>query len=377
MTSCSRSPSPWTPRTRAPAPAVSARRRRVASASALGSTTVTSGPGGARGTANMPLPPPTSSTRNELPAPTRGSSAAQTAAVRAGNCSAVGEAGVVGTPRSLVAGPPGDRPAASDAHAVGGPPDLGDVDLLHSQHGLGGPLGAAGVGVLQKREHLHGGDLPGDAELVLEPAALALLAALGEPVPVVVGLLLVLAHDLEGDRLGEPELRAAVQAEVLLAVEGEADGEDVALPHRRRHVRPVAADGVDRGVREDGRVVLGGLLGLAVEPEARDLLGHCCSFTHVRRRRRLTGRPSPAPGLIGRLLRPSSEGRGVEVWEVGGECLEFVGTAAILAWEYEYDHEGPNHGRWPDPRHAASKTAARRPWRGVARMPGRIRACEL
>jgi hypothetical protein len=23
-------------------------------------------------------------------------------------------------------------------------------------------------------------------------------------------------------------------------------------------------------------------------------------------------------------------------------------TAAIWAWEYEYDHEGPNHGRWPD-----------------------------
>src|SRR3712207_7406258 len=43
---------------------------------------------------------------------------------------------------------------------------------------------------------------------VLEPAAHALLAAVGEPVPVVVGLLLVLAHDLEGDRLAERELGA-------------------------------------------------------------------------------------------------------------------------------------------------------------------------
>ena len=23
-------------------------------------------------------------------------------------------------------------------------------------------------------------------------------------------------------------------------------------------------------------------------------------------------------------------------------------TAAIRAWEYEYDHQGPNHDRWPD-----------------------------
>ena len=95
---------PGRPRTRSPTPAVSARRRRVARASALGSTTVTSWPSRASGTANMPLPPPTSSTRSGVPAPTTGSSAAQTAAVRAGSCSAVGEAGDVGTCGSLVAG---------------------------------------------------------------------------------------------------------------------------------------------------------------------------------------------------------------------------------------------------------------------------------
>ena len=78
---------------RSPTPAVSARRRRVASASALGSTTVTSWPRRARGTANIPLPPPTSSTRSGVPVPTTGSSAAQTAALRTGNCSAGGERG--------------------------------------------------------------------------------------------------------------------------------------------------------------------------------------------------------------------------------------------------------------------------------------------
>src|SRR4051812_33474724 len=217
MTSCSRSPSPWTACTRAPTPAVSARRRRVASASALGSTTVTSWPSRARGTANMPLPPPTSSTRSGLSAPTSGSSAAQTAAVRAGICSAVGEVGDdVVTCGSLVADPPGGPSAgsrrerasgggqegpSSGGNAVGGAPDLGDVDAAHLQHGLGGALRPSGVGIVEQAHELGGDDLPGDIELVLEPAALALLAAVGEPGPVVVGLLLVGAHDLEGDRL--------------------------------------------------------------------------------------------------------------------------------------------------------------------------------
>ena len=69
----------------------------------------------------MPLPPPTSSTRIGVPAPTTGSSAAHTAAVRAGNCSAGGEAGGVGTCGSLVAAPAHGPPAGRGRLAVTGP----------------------------------------------------------------------------------------------------------------------------------------------------------------------------------------------------------------------------------------------------------------
>ena len=59
-------------------------------------------------------------------------------------------------------------------------------------------------------------DLPGQAVLVLEPAALACAVRRpGELVPVVVDLLLVLAADVEGDGLGELELRAAVERDEL------------------------------------------------------------------------------------------------------------------------------------------------------------------
>ena len=57
-----------------------------------------------------------------------------------------------------------------------------------------------------------GHDLPRQPVPVLEPTALALLAARGQRVPVVVDLVLVGALDQERDRLVERELRAAVDA---------------------------------------------------------------------------------------------------------------------------------------------------------------------
>ena len=77
-----------------------------------------------------------------------GSSAAQTAAVRAGSCSAAARQG-----RRHPAEPSGGSPSTgrrSDGDAVGGPPDLGEVDAAHAEHGLGGALGAAGVGVAEQ-----------------------------------------------------------------------------------------------------------------------------------------------------------------------------------------------------------------------------------
>ncbi|GAB3351600.1 hypothetical protein GCM10027300_16610 [Modestobacter lapidis] len=64
--------------------------------------TVTSCPSWASGTANMPLPPPTSSTRRGAPASITGESAAQIATVRAGGCAPVAGS-VDGTRPSLVA----------------------------------------------------------------------------------------------------------------------------------------------------------------------------------------------------------------------------------------------------------------------------------
>jgi len=71
-----------------------------------------------------------------------------------------------------------------------------------------------------------GDDLPGEAEFVLQPAALNLFAALGELAPIVVHLLLALAVDLERDRLGELEVGTAVQADESLPFEIEHHDHD-------------------------------------------------------------------------------------------------------------------------------------------------------
>src|ERR1700722_17292457 len=89
----------------------------------------------------------------------------------------------------------------------------GDVELGHLHHGLHGP------GVLEQGGELGGYDLPGEAEPVLEPAALALAAAGGGFGPVGIDLLLGVAADDEGDGLGELEGGPAVERGEALAVE--------------------------------------------------------------------------------------------------------------------------------------------------------------
>ena len=90
----------------------------------------------------------------------------------------------------------------------------------------------------------------------------------GERLPVAVDLGLVGARDLEGDRLGEGELRAAVEGDERLAVQLELHRQRGAL--RLGLVGAVAGHGVDAGVGEDGHVERGRLLTLSVEPEARE-----------------------------------------------------------------------------------------------------------
>ena len=93
------------------------------------------------------------------------------------------------------------------------------------------------------------------------------LPAVGQPLPVVVDLVLLLAVDLERDGLAERELGAAVDADEPLSVELELHGHD-----RARLARPglgVVGDADDARVLEDGGVEVRGLLGLGVEPQAR------------------------------------------------------------------------------------------------------------
>ena len=76
-------------------------------------------------------------------------------------------------------------------------------------------------------------DLPGKAEAVPAPAAGNLHpAATGDGVPVAVGFLLRVGEDLEGHRLVEGDVRAAVQADEGLAEDGEFDRQFLAFAGR-------------------------------------------------------------------------------------------------------------------------------------------------
>ena len=112
-------------------------------------------------------------------------------------------------------------------------------------------------------------------ELVLAPAALALLAAVADDrIPVAVGFLLRVGEHLEGDRLVEREFGAAVQPEERLAQHGELHRQHVAglavgIIARRFVDRADAAVGESRGVE------LRGLLGVLVEPQAGARFSFC------------------------------------------------------------------------------------------------------
>ncbi len=89
-------------------------------------------------------------------------------------------------------------------------------------------------------------DLPAQAELVLEPAAHRLLAAVGdELVPVMVDLVLRIDADEERHRLGELELRTAIQRVEALSLQ---------LEHRHEVADEINLGvGKHRFVEVDGR----------------------------------------------------------------------------------------------------------------------------
>src|SRR5690606_6865696 len=116
-------------------------------------------------------------------------------------------------------------PAQPCSRARSGVLELGDHDLALTEEHLGDPRGALGVG--HQLSEAARDDLPAEAEPVLEPAALRLLAAVGEErVPEVVDLLLVLAVDPEGDGLVEPEERPRVESLEPPAAEFEVGAEE-------------------------------------------------------------------------------------------------------------------------------------------------------
>src|SRR5438105_15448815 len=91
--------------------------------------------------------------------------------------------------------------------------DGGNVDLLHRHHRLERTscLSATGRRRIGQRTW---GDLPREAPAVLAPTARTFLAAVANDcIPVAVRLCLIVRCDLEGERLGVPERRTAVEAE--------------------------------------------------------------------------------------------------------------------------------------------------------------------
>src|SRR6476659_2817111 len=94
-----------------------------------------------------------------------------------------------------------------------------DVELLHLQHRLHHAVRLGAIRIAEQARQRGRNDLPGDAELVLEPAALLDLSAGAEPVPEVVHLRLRLAGDVERDRFVELEMRSAVERGELQAFE--------------------------------------------------------------------------------------------------------------------------------------------------------------
>jgi len=156
--------------------------------------------------------------------------------------------------------------------AVVGALQGGDIELFHAHHGLERALGGCGSWVVEQGGQHPGDDLPGEAELIFDPAALlgAGIAADGEFFPVVIDLLLIFALDLEGDGFAEFEDRAAVECGEGLAFEFKGHGH-----HRTWRAAmdflaglAITRDFGDFRILKNPDVKPGGVFALMIEPEA-------------------------------------------------------------------------------------------------------------
>src|SRR5262249_12366121 len=110
-------------------------------------------------------------------------------------------------------------------------------------------------------------DLPGYAELVLEPGAATRLTACGKLLPVMVDLGLGFAVDDHRDRFGELEHRPAVESGEWEPVELECHDHAAALRHGSNCA--IAGHSRDPRIAEDRDVEIRRRLGLTVEPQTR------------------------------------------------------------------------------------------------------------
>src|SRR6516164_7847039 len=156
---------------------------------------------------------------------------------------------------------------------VGGALECGDVDALHLHHRVEGPSCPVAIGITDQPDKLARNDLPRHAEAVFHPAALLSLGDRRECVGEAIGLGLGLHRYLERDRFIELELRSTIQAGERLTHQCKLYQQHVACLARRVVTR-CAMDRINMAILEQGGIELGGVFGVAIEPEARGYAGH-------------------------------------------------------------------------------------------------------
>lgn len=148
------------------------------------------------------------------------------------------------------------------------------VDLDHPNHRAHGS--GRGLGVADQVDQAFGVDLPGDAEVVGDPAAGHGRGAGGDEfVPELVNFLLGVADDGDGDALAEAKLRATVERDERAIAQSELDCHDRAGLEREIGAEVgVVGDTGDLRVEEDAGVEAGSVLGLVVECQECGDPGH-------------------------------------------------------------------------------------------------------
>src|SRR4030081_1460840 len=155
--------------------------------------------------------------------------------------------------------------------------DRGDVDFLHAHHGIECALCFSAAVRQCLCQHARR-DLPGDAPLVLAPAARTLLASIADNgVPVAVGLLLIIGGDLKRESFVMLERGTAVEADTGDAGDCEFNHQHVSLL-AGWVVTGCTVDATHGAVGKGFGVEAGSSLCVLIVPQANRVLGHCVSF---------------------------------------------------------------------------------------------------